>query len=76
MIMNYELFQPLSFMTDAQSYIEPQHFNDVDYKLSMRSDIYKLGVILWEVLSGHSLKHRDKSQILNDERENPIKIHF
>jgi serine/threonine protein kinase len=32
-------------------YVEPYHLHDPSYKLDMRSDIYSLGVLLWELTS-------------------------
>lgn len=34
-------------------YIEPQHFKIINYKKNEKSDIYSLGVLLWEISSGH-----------------------
>ncbi|CAB4378635.1 unnamed protein product [Rhizophagus irregularis] len=33
-------------------YIEPQCFNNIKYKKDKKSDIYSLGVLLWEISSG------------------------
>ncbi|KAF0333126.1 kinase-like protein [Gigaspora margarita] len=35
-----------------QAYIDPQCLENVSYKRSKKSDIYSLGVILWEISSG------------------------
>jgi len=33
------------------SYIEPQYFNNKKYKPNMKSDVYSVGVLLWELTS-------------------------
>jgi hypothetical protein len=34
-------------------YMEPQCFKNIKYKKDKESDIYSLGVLLWEISSGH-----------------------
>ncbi|KAF0420516.1 kinase-like protein [Gigaspora margarita] len=34
------------------AYVEPQYFKNPNYGLTKKSDIYSLGVILWEISSG------------------------
>ncbi|UZO10016.1 uncharacterized protein OCT59_001614 [Rhizophagus irregularis] len=58
-------------------YIEPLCFNKTYYKKDKKSDIYSLGVLLWEISSGHppfSGCSQDlvNHYIQNDEREKPI----
>ncbi|PKY54649.1 kinase-like protein, partial [Rhizophagus irregularis] len=35
-----------------KEYIEPQRFKNIEYKKDKKSDIYSLGVLLWEISSG------------------------
>ncbi|GES72661.1 kinase-like domain-containing protein [Rhizophagus clarus] len=34
-------------------YVDPKRFADKDYKLSKKSDIYSIGVIMWQISSGY-----------------------
>ncbi|CAB5179818.1 unnamed protein product [Rhizophagus irregularis] len=63
-------------------YVEPQHLRNPSYELNMKSDIYSLGVLLWELSSGHppffdytqkafDLDHI-KNKLLDGEREEPV----
>jgi hypothetical protein len=63
-------------------YIEPQCFKNLEYKKNKKSDIYSLGVLLWEISSGrppfsnHSQDIRDTLAFhiaFNGVREIPIK---
>jgi len=33
-------------------YIDPKKFNNVEYSLNEKSDIYSIGILLWEISSG------------------------
>ncbi|RIA88992.1 kinase-like domain-containing protein [Glomus cerebriforme] len=61
-------------------YIEPQCFNNADYKKDKKSDIYGLGVILWEITSGRPpFSNYQQQELLshhisiNKLRETPIR---
>ena len=66
-------------------YIDPRHFkrqtNNDNYKANKKSDVYSVGVILWEISSGQGpFKSYNKPyqkpalmmEILNGKRETPI----
>ena len=47
-------------------YVDPLVFNDAKYKLNEKSDIYSLGVILWEISSGQRPFYADGKQYDNN----------
>jgi serine/threonine protein kinase len=52
-----ELFNFQSNLFEMVTYIDPQIFNgkkdsNNQYKLSKKSDVYSIGVLLWEISSG------------------------
>ncbi|PKC02218.1 kinase-like protein [Rhizophagus irregularis] len=59
-------------------YMEPQCFKNIEYKKTKKSDIYSLGVLLWEISSGRPPFLGYHRNILafhigfNNLRENPI----
>ncbi|PKK60156.1 kinase-like protein [Rhizophagus irregularis] len=59
-------------------YIDPKKFNDQNYKLNKKSDVYSVGVLFWQISSGHGPFHEDDYgpslmfSILNGRREEII----
>ncbi|PKC68974.1 kinase-like protein [Rhizophagus irregularis] len=58
-------------------YVEPQCFKNINYKKDKKSDIYSLGVLLWEISSGRRPYSDCPRNLLNDHiregnREKPI----
>jgi hypothetical protein len=63
-------------------YVEPQYLRNPSYERDMKSDIYSLGVLLWELSSGHPpfFDYMQKvfgltqieNKLLNGEREEPV----
>ena len=35
-------------------YIDPKKLNDRNYKLNEKSDVYSIGILLWQISSGYS----------------------
>jgi serine/threonine protein kinase len=59
-------------------YVEPQCLRSVDYMRNKKSDVYSLGVLLWEITSGHPPFHKAERDMLGyhigrGQREEPIK---
>ncbi|RIB11721.1 kinase-like domain-containing protein [Gigaspora rosea] len=66
-----------SIVHGMPAYIEPNWYKDQKYKRNKMSDIYSLGVILWEISSGkrpfQSLEALEiPIRITNGERETPV----
>ncbi|PKY30295.1 kinase-like protein, partial [Rhizophagus irregularis] len=51
------------------SYIDPKLLEDYTYKYNDKSDIYSLGVLMWELSSGYP-------PFINNENENLLRIHL
>jgi hypothetical protein len=34
-------------------YVDPKKLNDQNYELNKKSDVYSVGVLLWQISSGH-----------------------
>ncbi|RGB35131.1 kinase-like domain-containing protein, partial [Rhizophagus diaphanus] len=51
------------------SYIDPKLLDDYTYKYNDKSDIYSLGVLMWELSSGYP-------PFINNENENLLRIHL
>ncbi|RIB30245.1 hypothetical protein C2G38_2026985 [Gigaspora rosea] len=60
------------------AYIDPKYLDDSNYKRNKKSDVYSIGVILWEISSGRppfssiASVYKLASQILKGDREKPI----
>ncbi|RIB30620.1 hypothetical protein C2G38_1627099 [Gigaspora rosea] len=76
--MNENSSTSSSIIHGMPAYIEPKCFIDHKYKRDKRSDVYSLGVILWEISSGRppfqTFKSRDSLviHIFQGNREEPI----
>jgi serine/threonine protein kinase len=61
-------------------YVDPKSFNNKSqrYKLNKKSDVYSIGVLLWQISSGYKPFHKNEYDaslilsILNDVREEII----
>jgi serine/threonine protein kinase len=48
-------------------YVDPKSFADKNYKLNKMSDIYSVGVIMWQISSGYQpFYSEDKSELAVD----------
>jgi serine/threonine protein kinase len=44
-------------------YIDPKKLNEPSYSLSTKSDVYSVGVLLWEISSGRAPSNNDTSYV-------------
>lgn len=42
-----------SKIVGVMAYIDPKKLNNKDYKLDKKSDVYSVGVIMWQISSGY-----------------------
>jgi serine/threonine protein kinase len=59
LIADFGLSNSMGNRTGNVGYIDPQCFKDHKYVRREKSDIYSLGVLLWEITSGRPLFHND-----------------
>src|SRR5215469_6317739 len=56
-------------------YVDPKGLNDRSYKLNKKSDVYSIGVLMWQISSGYQPFHDDNYDaslilsIVNNKRE-------
>ena len=48
-----EVLNSTSKIFDVLPYMDPKSFNNRNYELNKKSDIYSIGVIMWQISSGH-----------------------
>lgn len=56
-LANFGLLKRIKTVSESQlfgviPYIDPQKFIDKNFSLNERSDVYSIGVLLWEISSG------------------------
>ncbi len=62
----------------AIPYMDPKCLNDQNYKLNKKSDIYSIGVLMWQITSGRqpfqntNYDVKLSLEILNGLREKPV----
>ncbi|RGB39504.1 hypothetical protein C1646_754456 [Rhizophagus diaphanus] len=66
-----------TFVGEIPAYMEPQLFISNEYRFDEKSDVYSLGVFMWEISSGQPLFNSESLQkvialISNNKREMPI----
>ena len=69
-----------SALLGMPAYIDPQCYIKSNYKRNEKSDIYSLGVLLWEISSGKSpfsdtttSRYKIITDVVNKRRETPVK---
>ncbi|RIB11723.1 kinase-like domain-containing protein [Gigaspora rosea] len=76
-VLTVDMSSSTSNMDGMPAFIDPQCFKKIDYRRTIKSDIYSFGVILWEISSGHKpfpklTRIQIAIQIFNDKREKPV----
>ncbi|PKY47814.1 hypothetical protein RhiirA4_463183 [Rhizophagus irregularis] len=83
MLSDFRLFKQVAEVTSEKIvYVEPQYLRNPSYELDIKSDIYSLGILLWELSSGRLPFSKCiqkvfgltqvENKLLNGEREEPV----
>ena len=77
MIAEFGLFKRAEETASNIVYVDPQYLHNSSYKRDLKSDIYSLSILLWELSSGRPPFFNQEDQmiateIVNGKREDPI----